>query len=626
MERSHSCSNFEARVGPGAVLAIEAEGAATVKCKELPQPKPHAGSSDNLPLSICASSADHFPPNKPLRKRKKLQRQQSAVDVDDLECDCAYAGDLEENADHDHDIENEQEQTSLDALPHLPSHFSQQQSPAHVRMALQRHISISCSSSNSNSNANTNASTRSDTYSSLRYTRSNLSRSSLLLSHQQSSFDGTERTESSETLDMLPMGRGRSQVHPSGRCMGQMPMNMQMQMRSGQPSALASALHATAKLAASVDAYTAEATAAAAATATAVPSGHLPLTGPGADYSMCDSCRPLRFHSQNPGQSCHVHSNLGSRPVHSGPSSYVGSSRYLYHNFNSNSPHAGSGRFSAQRDASLPPAAAGPLPLPCSLPLPSGLAASIAPPPFQYRTFQQNQSYRFQPRQHRTGSSSMSQSGEDLHSPTYLSWRKLQLSRAKLKASSKTSALLSGFAMVAMVEVQLDHDTKVPPGMLVAFAICTTMLVAVHMLALMISTCILPNIEVVCNLHSISLVHESPHERLHWYIETAWAFSTLLGLILFLLEIAILCWVKFYDLSPPAAWSACVVLIPVMIIFLAFAIHFYRSLVTHKYEVTVSGIRELEILKEQMEQDHLEHHNNHNRNNGLHYGAAGDIV
>ncbi|XP_017867172.1 PREDICTED: calcium release-activated calcium channel protein 1 isoform X2 [Drosophila arizonae] len=221
--------------------------------------------------------------------------------------------------------------------------------------------------------------------------------------------------------------------------------------------------------------------------------------------------------------------------------------------------------------------------------------------------------------------SSMSQSGEDLHSPTYLSWRKLQLSRAKLKASSKTSALLSGFAMVAMVEVQLDKDTGVPPGMLVAFAICTTLLVAVHMLALMISTCILPNIETVCNLHSISLVHESPHERLHWYIETAWAFSTLLGLILFLVEIAILCWVKFYDLSTTAAWSAVVVLIPVMIVFLAFAVHFYRSLVTHKYEVTVSGIRELELLKEQMEQEHLEVHNNA-RNNGFNYGASGDIV
>lgn len=85
------------------------------------------------------------------------------------------------------------------------------------------------------------------------------------------------------------------------------------------------------------------------------------------------------------------------------------------------------------------------------------------------------------------------------------------------------------------------------------------------------------------------------------YIETAWAFSTLLGLLLFLIEIAILCWVKFYDFSKAAAWSASIILIPVLVIFLVFAIHFYRSLVTHKYEVTVSGIRELELLKEQIE-------------------------
>ncbi|KAE8750495.1 hypothetical protein FOCC_FOCC002789 [Frankliniella occidentalis] len=200
----------------------------------------------------------------------------------------------------------------------------------------------------------------------------------------------------------------------------------------------------------------------------------------------------------------------------------------------------------------------------------------------------------------------MSQSGDGLHTPGFLSWRKLQLSRAKLKASSKTSALLSGFAMVAMVEVQLSDNTKVPQEMLIAFAVCTTLLVAVHMLALMISTCILPNIDAVCNMHSISLVHESPHERLHWYIETAWAFSTLLGLLLFLCEIAILCWVKFYDFSQIAAWSACILLIPVLIIFMAFAFHFYRSLVSHKYEVTASGIRELELLKEQIEAGDLE--------------------
>ena len=87
----------------------------------------------------------------------------------------------------------------------------------------------------------------------------------------------------------------------------------------------------------------------------------------------------------------------------------------------------------------------------------------------------------------------------------------------------------------------------------------------------------------------------------------------MLGLLLFLAEIAILCWVKFYDVNKTAAWSASVVLVPILFIFLAFAIHFYRSLVAHKYEMTVSGIRELERLKEQIEQGDMEH----NRVNGV---------
>uniref|UniRef100_A0A9L0TST0 Calcium release-activated calcium channel protein 1 n=1 Tax=Equus caballus TaxID=9796 RepID=A0A9L0TST0_HORSE len=199
---------------------------------------------------------------------------------------------------------------------------------------------------------------------------------------------------------------------------------------------------------------------------------------------------------------------------------------------------------------------------------------------------------------------------------------------------------------VAMVEVQLDADHDYPPGLLIAFSACTTVLVAVHLFALMISTCILPNIEAVSNVHNLNSVKESPHERMHRHIELAWAFSTVIGTLLFLAEVVLLCWVKFLPLKkqpgqtrptskPPAdgaaanvsssgitpgqaaAIASTTIMVPFGLVFIVFAVHFYRSLVSHKTDRQFQELNELAEFARL--QDQLDHRGDHPLTPGSHY-------
>ncbi|CAF3049226.1 unnamed protein product [Rotaria socialis] len=180
---------------------------------------------------------------------------------------------------------------------------------------------------------------------------------------------------------------------------------------------------------------------------------------------------------------------------------------------------------------------------------------------------------------------------EQIHARNLFRQRRLLFSKAKLKAVSRTSALLSGFAMIAMVEVSLDDykQSKTSTPLIVTYAALTCLVVGVHLLALMISTCILPLLET-----GDSFGYED-HETMFAYIELAWILSTGFGIFLFLLEIAVVCWVKFYVILRPAAVAATMIIVPVMLLFSIFALHFYRRLVFHKLNQHQTELDQIEI-------------------------------
>ncbi|CAB4010289.1 calcium release-activated calcium channel 1-like isoform X2 [Paramuricea clavata] len=182
-----------------------------------------------------------------------------------------------------------------------------------------------------------------------------------------------------------------------------------------------------------------------------------------------------------------------------------------------------------------------------------------------------------------------------------LTWRRLFLRKGKLRASSRTSALMSGFAMVAMVEIQIDPG--LPSGLIIAFSVLTTILISIHVFALMISVCILPNLDSFASSYSLNNKNfdNSLHEQMHYYIETAWLFSTGLGTLLFLAEVAIVAWVQFYNKSKAAAIASTCVLLPVGVVFIWFALHFYKILVKHKYEQSSQGLEELQMYVDKLQ-------------------------
>jgi hypothetical protein len=86
----------------------------------------------------------------------------------------------------------------------------------------------------------------------------------------------------------------------------------------------------------------------------------------------------------------------------------------------------------------------------------------------------------------------------------------------------------------------------------------------------------------------------SPHDRLRGLISLSVNLSSVLGLLLFLLEVALLAWVKFWDHARAACWAGSLIMAPAIIMFFLFCWHFHRSLRNHAYATRIEEIRQLE--------------------------------
>ena len=97
-------------------------------------------------------------------------------------------------------------------------------------------------------------------------------------------------------------------------------------------------------------------------------------------------------------------------------------------------------------------------------------------------------------------------------------------------------------------------------------------------------------------MHNVNAVKESPHEKMEIFIQMAWTFSTGLGIILFLAEITIICWLQFVNLDRNAAIASTAIVVPVLVIFIFFAAFFYKRLISHKYEKSYRDLEDLEQI------------------------------
>ena len=192
-------------------------------------------------------------------------------------------------------------------------------------------------------------------------------------------------------------------------------------------------------------------------------------------------------------------------------------------------------------------------------------------------------------------------------SPELLSaWTELKLAKSKLQTSAKISSLMAGFAMVAMIEIQYERN-ETPIPLLVAFCIVTTVLIFSHLTSLVISSSILPTLDTISETYVPEIINQSPHRRLHFFIQLSWFISNMWGNFLMVILVTLVLWIKFarYDIIGSATNSTPIdsllapivgtsLVVPILFVLIMVSFYIYATMHKHKLSTQRSNLKELE--------------------------------
>jgi hypothetical protein len=86
----------------------------------------------------------------------------------------------------------------------------------------------------------------------------------------------------------------------------------------------------------------------------------------------------------------------------------------------------------------------------------------------------------------------------------------------------------------------------------------------------------------------------SPHDQFRGFVEISYNIAHVLGLFLYLIEIILLSWVKFWDFSYNACLASTICMIPFLILFIGLCWYFNRVLSNHVYETRTNMLEDVE--------------------------------